>query len=35
LAIVARIMAAHGGCVSLTERAGWRTCFTLRFPSTP
>jgi signal transduction histidine kinase len=32
LAIVARIMTAHGGSAALTERAGWRTCFTLRFP---
>ena len=36
LAIVARIMSAHGGSVALTERAPWRTCFTLTFPaSTP
>ena len=35
LAIVARIMDAHGGSVSLTERAPWRTCFTLSFPTTP
>ena len=35
LAIVARTMAAHGGSVALTERAPWRTCFTLRFPLTP
>jgi signal transduction histidine kinase len=34
LAIVARIMAAHAGSVALTERAPWRTCFTLRFPLT-
>ena len=32
LAIVARIMKAHGGSVALTERAPWRTCFTLCFP---
>lgn len=32
LAIVARIMTAHGGSVALTERAPWRTCFTLSFP---
>jgi signal transduction histidine kinase len=32
LAIVARIMSAHGGSVALTERAPWRTCFTLTFP---
>ena len=32
LAIVARIAAAHGGDVALTERPGWSTCFTLRFP---
>jgi signal transduction histidine kinase len=35
LAIVARIMSAHGGSVALSERAPWRTCFTLRFPTTP
>ena len=35
LAIVARIMDAHGGSVALTERAPWRTCFTLSFPTTP
>lgn len=35
LAIVARIAAAHGGNVALTERPGWSTCFTLRFPETP
>ena len=35
LAIVARVMSAHGGSVALTERAPWRTCFTLRFPTTP
>jgi signal transduction histidine kinase len=34
LAIVARIMVAHGGSVALTERAPWRTCFTLRFALT-
>jgi len=33
LAIVARIMHAHGGSVALTERAPWRTCFTLSFPT--
>ena len=33
LAIVARIMDAHGGSVALTERAPWRTCFTLTFPT--
>ncbi len=32
LAIVARIAAAHGGSVALTERAPWSTCFTLTFP---
>jgi signal transduction histidine kinase len=32
LAIVARIAAAHGGSVALTERTGWSTCFILRFP---
>ena len=31
--VVARIMAAHGGSVALTERAPWRTCFTLTFPT--
>jgi signal transduction histidine kinase len=35
LAIVARIMTAHGGSVALTERAPWRTCFTLSFPIAP
>ena len=35
LAIVARIMNAHGGSVALTERAPWRTCFTLSFPTPP
>lgn len=35
LAIVARIAAAHGGTVTLTERPPWRTCFTLSFPATP
>jgi signal transduction histidine kinase len=34
LAIVARVMSAHGGSVALTERAPWRTCFTLKFPRT-
>ena len=34
LAIAARIMAAHGGTASVTERAPWRTCFTLCFPIT-
>ena len=33
LAIVARVMNAHGGSVALTDRAPWRTCFTLRFPT--
>ncbi len=32
LAIVARIAAAHGGSVQLSEHAGWRTCFSLQFP---
>ena len=32
LAIVARIAEAHGGRAHLTERAGWRTCFTLEMP---
>lgn len=35
LAIVSRIMTAHGGSVALTERAPWRTCFTLSFPIKP
>lgn len=33
LAIVARIAAAHGGEVALTERPGWSTCFTLTLPA--
>jgi signal transduction histidine kinase len=32
LAIVSKVMAAHGGDVALTQRPGWSTCFTLRFP---
>ena len=32
LAIVARIAAAHGGGVCLTQRAGWTTCVTLSLP---
>ena len=32
IAIVARIAEAHGGRAALTERAGWRTCFTLEMP---
>jgi len=32
LAIVAKVMAAHQGSVELTERPGWKTCFTLKFP---
>ncbi|MET0351998.1 MAG: HAMP domain-containing sensor histidine kinase, partial [Rhizobacter sp.] len=32
LAIVARIAEAHGGRAHLTDRAGWRTCFTLEIP---
>jgi signal transduction histidine kinase len=32
LAIVARIAAASGGSIALTERAGWSTCFTLSLP---
>ena len=32
LAIVARIAQAHGGRAQLTERAPWRTCFTLEIP---
>ncbi len=32
LAIAARVMEAHGGTATLTERADWRTCFTLSFP---
>ncbi|MBI3447243.1 MAG: sensor histidine kinase, partial [Magnetospirillum sp.] len=30
LAVVAKVMAAHGGSVTLSERPGWSTCFTLR-----
>lgn len=33
LSIVAKVMAAHGGSVSCGQRAGWNTCFTLRFPA--
>lgn len=33
LAIVAKVMAAHNGSVVLSERPGWSTCFTLRFPA--
>lgn len=33
LAIAAKVMAAHGGSVSLTDRSGWSVCFTLRFPA--
>jgi signal transduction histidine kinase len=32
LAIVARVAQAHQGRVSLTERAPWRTCFSLELP---
>lgn len=32
LAIVARIAAASGGSVAVTERPGWSTCFTLTLP---
>ena len=32
LAIVARVAQAHGGHAALTERAPWRTCFTLELP---
>jgi len=32
LAIVAKVMAAHQGTVELTERPGWKTCFSLSFP---
>jgi signal transduction histidine kinase len=32
LAIVGRIAAAHGGTVTLTERSGWATCFTIDIP---
>ncbi|MCM5680509.1 HAMP domain-containing histidine kinase [Schlegelella sp. S2-27] len=32
LAIVARIASAHGGRALLTDRAPWRTCFTLELP---
>jgi signal transduction histidine kinase len=35
LAIVARIAAAHGGSVTLNERAPWATCFTLTLPLQP
>lgn len=35
LAIVAKAMAAHGGSAELTERPGWSTCITLRFPGGP
>jgi signal transduction histidine kinase len=31
LAIVRRIMEAHGGTVALVERPGWSTCFRLTF----
>jgi signal transduction histidine kinase len=33
LAIVAKIMEAHGGAIRVTDRPGWSTCFTLRFPA--
>lgn len=32
LAVVAKVMAAHGGSVALAERLGWSTCLRLRFP---
>jgi signal transduction histidine kinase len=32
LALVRRIMEAHGGSIALVERTGWSTCFELRFP---
>ena len=32
LAIAAKVMAAHGGSAELTDKPGWTTCFTLRFP---
>lgn len=32
LAIVARIAAASGGSIAVTERPGWSTCFTLTLP---
>ena len=32
LAIVRRIMEAHGGGAGLTERLGWTTCVTLALP---
>ena len=35
LAIVARIAAAHGGAVALTDRPGWSTCVTLTLPAAP
>jgi signal transduction histidine kinase len=35
LAIVARIAAASGGSVALTQRPGWSTCFTLSLPQAP
>ena len=35
LAIVARIAAASGGSIALTERPGWSTCFTLSLPRAP
>ena len=35
LAIVARIAAASGGSVALTQRPGWSTCFTLTLPAAP
>ncbi len=35
LAIVARIAAASGGAVALSERPGWSTCFTFSLPQAP
>jgi signal transduction histidine kinase len=32
LALIRRIMEAHGGSIALVERPGWSTCFELRFP---
>lgn len=32
LALVRRIMEAHGGSIAFVEQSGWSTCFELRFP---
>lgn len=32
LALVRRIMEAHGGSIALVDQYGWSTCFELRFP---